>query len=45
MYDTPYFVTAERVAINNRPRRRIGLNGRNSLNKTSSLHRAYPSSG
>ena len=28
--------TAEMVAINNRPRRRIGLNGRNGLNKTSS---------
>ena len=29
-------VTAEMVAINNRPRRRIGLNGHKGLNKTPS---------
>ena len=38
-------VTAEMVTINNRPRRRIGLNGHKGLNKTNSIHPACPSSG
>ena len=37
-------VTAEMVAINNRPRRRIALNGHKGLNKTNSIHRACSSS-